>query len=244
MAQATDRSLAELSRRLAGRINLNLARTGEAARGGSGRLVSAPVDDSSSDLDLDASMDALLDAAGEGRKPRLDELRATRWQRPATAICLLVDRSGSMNGQRLASAALAAATCAWRAPAHFSVLAFSNQVIEIKGLMVARQPDDVVADVLRLRGHGTTDVALALRAAARQLHRSAATRRVTVLLSDAEVTTGGDPVIAGRALDELAIVAPADELEHARHLADGSGARLAEVGGPLSVLDALQQVLQ
>ena len=161
-----------------------------------------------------------------------------------TAICLLVDRSGSMSGDRLASAALAAAVCAWRAPNHFAVLAFYDRVVEMKGINTTKPPEQLVAEVLALRGHGTTDVALALRAAGQQLDRSRATRRLTVLLSDAEVTAGGDPVPAARALDELVIIAPSDEPEHARALIEAAGGRLAEVGGPLSVLDALRTVVQ
>lgn len=244
MSQATDRQLAALSRRLAGRVVLDLARSGPLRNRGTGRLTRVPADESATDLDLDASMDGLVQAHAERRRPRLDDLTATRWQQPITAVCLLVDRSGSMSGERLASAALAAAVCAWRAPAHFAVLAFGDKVIELKGLTQTRGAEEVVAEVLALRGHGTTDVGLALRSAHRQLAESGATRRLTVLLSDAEVTTGGDPIVSARNLDELVIVAPIDEPDHARDLAKRSGAKLAEVGGPMSVLDALRSVLE
>lgn len=244
MTQATDRDLAALSRRLAGRLVLDLARTGKASTRGVGRLVRAPADESSSDIDIDASLDAIVTARGERRPPSLEDLQAIHWQQPMTAICLLVDRSGSMNGERLASAALAAAVCAWRAPEHFSVLAFGDRVIEMKSLDGVKSPEQLVAEVLALRGHGTTDVALALRASAKQLAGTRATRRLTVLLSDAEVTTGDDPIPFARSLDELVILAPEDEPEHARALARAAGARLAEVGGPMSVLDALRRVVR
>ena len=204
----------------------------------------APADESSGDLDLDASIEAIAAARAERRAPSIDDLVASRWQQPLTAICLLVDRSGSMSGERLASAALAAAVCAWRAPKHFAVLAFGDRVVEMKSLEGTKPPDQLVAEVLALRGHGTTDVALALRAAAIQLSSSRASRRLTVLLSDAEVTTGGDPVPVARSLDELVVLAPEDEPEHARALVQAAGGRLAEVGGPMSVLDALRRVVQ
>jgi len=244
MAQATDANLARLARRLAGRLVLDLARTGKARARGVGKLITARADIASGDIDIDASLDALLTARIERRPPAVDELRATHWQKPGTAICLLVDRSGSMDGQRLASAALAAAVCAWRAPAEFAVLAFGDKVVAIKELTRTKPPEQVVGEVLALRGHGTTDVALALRAAQRQLASSTATRKLTVLLSDAEVTTGGDPTTAARSLDELVALAPADEPEHAKRLIDAAGGRLAEVEGPMSVLDALRLVVQ
>lgn len=244
MTQATDRDLAALSKQLAGRIVLDLARTGTVKSRGVGRLVRHPATPNTTDIDLDASLDAVIEARAVGRRPSLEDLQAVHWQQPATAICLLVDRSGSMNGERLASAALAAAVCAWRAPDHFAVLAFGDRVIELKGLRSTKSPETLVAEVLALRGHGTTDVALALTAAQRQLEGSAATRRLTILLSDAEVTTGDDPVPVARSLDELIVLAPADEPQHARALVAAVGGRLAEVGGPLSVLDALRRVVE
>lgn len=244
MAQATDANLSRLSRLLAGRLVLDLARTGQARSRGIGRLTTVRADLASGDIDLDASIDALVTARGERRPPAIDELRATDWKKPGTAICLLVDRSGSMDGERLASAALAAAVCSWRSPAQFAVLAFGDKVVAIKELEQTKPAEQIVAEVLALRGHGTTDVALALRAAARQLAPSTATRKLTVLLSDAEVTTGGDPVPASRSLDELIVLAPADEPEHARRLVEATGARMTEVGGPMTVLDALRRVVQ
>ena len=61
-----------------------------------------------------------------------DRLRVRGWVQPATALCLLVDRSGSMGGKPLATAALAAAAVASRAPADYSVLAFGKDVVVAK----------------------------------------------------------------------------------------------------------------
>ncbi len=244
MAQATDAELARLSRRLAGRLVLDLTRTGRARSRGVGKLVRSTATLDGGDIDFDDSLDRLTTARAERRPPAVDELFTTTWQKPRTAICLLVDRSGSMSGERLASAALAAAVCSWRAPTQFAVLAFGDKVVSIKELDEQKSPESVVAEVLALRGHGTTDVALALRAAKLQLDRSQAARKLTILLSDAEVTTGADPVPVARGLDELTILAPEDEPQHARALAAGCGARVAEVGGPFSVLDALQALVQ
>jgi Mg-chelatase subunit ChlD len=243
MARATDERLRALARRLAGRLVLDLARTGPARGRGIGRLDRGPLDATMGDLDVDASLSELLEARGMGRAVDVEQLVTTRWRRPTTAVCLLVDRSGSMSGARLVTASLAAAVCAWRAPADFAVAAFSDSVVLLKSMERSRPPERIVVDALTLHGHGTTDVALALRAASRQLARTAATRRVTVLLSDAEVTKGDDPVPIARSLDELAIIAPADGAEAATALARASGARLSTVSAPHEVVGALQEVL-
>lgn len=243
MAQATDVNLARLARALAGRLVLDITRSGQARTRGIGKLIRAPMSLSSSDIDIDASLDSLTTAQAEGRPPALEELTGTAWRKPGTAICLLVDRSGSMNGKRLACAALAAAVCSWRAPTEFAVLAFGNKVLAIKELHQTKSAETVVDQLFTLRGHGTTDIDLALRAANSQLMRSTATRKLTLLLSDAEATTGADPIPAARQLPELAVLAPEDEPEHAQRLTAASGARLETVADPLSVLGVLKRLV-
>jgi Mg-chelatase subunit ChlD len=100
-----------------------------------------------------------------------------------------------------------------------------------------------VTDVLSLRGFGTTDLVGALRVATGQLQRSAAGRRIAVLLSDCRATVPGDVLGAAKALDELCIVAPAADADEARALAASTGARLALVDGPGTVPEALAAVL-
>ncbi len=113
---ATDQRLRELARRLAGRVVVDLSRRGPTRPRGVGKLRLQRFDGGEGDLDVDASIDAVAVAAAHGGAPDLDELRARAWHRPGTALCLLVDRSGSMGGERLATAAVAAAAVAWRAP--------------------------------------------------------------------------------------------------------------------------------
>jgi len=100
-----------------------------------------------------------------------------------------------------------------------------------------------VNDVLTLRGFGTTDLAGALRTASEQLSRSRAGRRIAVVLSDCRATVEGDVAAAARGLDEVVIIAPAEDDAEARALASQIGARLATVAGPSEVPAALQTAL-
>lgn len=239
MAGATDEGLRRLARRLAGQIAVRLVQGGPARRRGTGRLRRVPLEPGG-DLDVEGSLDALVAAAVSGRPPALEDLRATVWARPAVALCLLVDRSGSVGGQRLAAASLAAAAVALRAPDDYSVVAFSDRAVVVKSQDRPRPSAAVVDDLLQLRGHGLTDLAHALDTARVQLARSAAARRVAVLLSDGRPTSGPDPVPYARRLDELVVVAPADDDAEARVLAAAAGARLRTVDGPSDVPRALR----
>jgi Mg-chelatase subunit ChlD len=243
MTSATDVELRAQARRLAARLFLDLARDQGPDRAGIGRIVSTGFRDDAGDLDIDASLDELVSARGSERAVDVEELRVRTWAKPSTAWCLLVDRSASMEGRPLATAALAAAAIAIRADDEFAVLSFGKEVVAPKAIWERRTADDVIDRVLSLRGHGTTDIAAALLAAGEQLRSSSAARRVVVLLSDCRATEPGDVLAAAKSLEELVILAPEGDSVEAIDLADKVGARWTTVAGPSSIPAALDRVL-
>lgn len=243
MARATDRSLAELAAGLAARLVIDMARSGPAASAGIGRLASVAADRADGDIDLDRSLDVLIEASASGRVCSLDELFVQRWSKPSMALALVIDRSGSMGGARLATAAVAAAACAQRAPDDWAAIAFSDRAVVLRSLDRPRPTAGVVGDILGLRGYGTTNLAAALIAAREQLARSPARRRVTLLLSDGRPTSGADPTAVARRCDELCVIAPADDAVHAADFASSVGAACAGVAGPNDFPAALAAVL-
>lgn len=242
MSRATDQTLRALARQLAARIFLDMAREHRAGGRGIGRMASRPYRPEG-DIDLDASLDALVDATARQEAVDVEALRVRSWVAPSTSWCLLVDRSGSMSGEPVATAALAAAAVSIRAGSECAVLSFGRDVVACTAMWEHHDPEDVVDRVLALRGHGTTDVAGALRAARAQLDTSGAQRRVTILLSDCRATEPGDVVAAARALDELVVIAPDGDSLEAVELAEQVGARWTTVAGPASIVAALGRVL-
>lgn len=244
MSRATDPVLRAKVQALVPRLVVERARSGPSGRIGAGRLRPTRAD-RGGDLDLDASLEAVAVARAEGRPAALDELTSLVWQRPSTAVCLLVDRSGSMDGERLATAGMAAAACALRVAesgGELSVIAFDRRAEVVVGLASPAEPRRTVERVLGLRGHGMTSLDAALRAAREQLAPARARRRITVLLSDCRVTDDVDPTAAARALDELLVIAPASDDDEARGFARRAGARvesLAALADLPVVLDRL-----
>ena len=241
MGSATDERLRAAARRLAARVVLDLGRRGAPLGRGVGRLHAVPAGDG--ELDLEASLEPVLLARAAGQPIDPDELTARVWGRPALALCLLVDASGSMGGERLAAAALTAAACAWRAPGEHAVLSFAGEPKVIRGLDSVHPAAATVEAVLALRGHGTTALAAGLRAASAQLERSRAARRVVLLLSDCRASDREDPVVVARTLPELLILAPAEDSEEAEALARASGARWAPLTGAADAPSALATLL-
>jgi len=240
---ATDVKLRQMARELAGRIVVDLARTGQPKVRGVGKLQAMPMDDSGGDLDLDASLEAIGLARATGTAPPLEDLVTRTWTRPGLALCLLIDRSGSMNGARLAAAAVAVAAAAERAPEDHAVVAFSDKAVVVKGRTQIRSREDVINDVFRLRGFGPTDLSLALRVAAEQLADSRASRKRVILFSDCRPTAGSAPEDARDLVEELHIVAPAEDCEDAQIFADAVGAKFAPLSGPSAVPEVFRTLL-
>jgi magnesium chelatase subunit D len=239
LAAATDRELHAAARRLAARLFIRLGRSAAGRVGGTRRL--EPSRSGEGDLDLERTM-----ARWPGRGPLASEdLVTTAWAARRRAMSLLVDASGSMSGAGVAMAAVAAAAVVLApgdrlAP---SVIAFSGDVRVLQPQGTRRPPADLVGDLIGLRGHGVTDLAQALRAAAAQLARADGDERVVVLLSDCLRTAGADPAAALSGIDRLHVVFPAPDPAAAAALARAGGGISLGVGGLADIGPALQRLL-
>jgi Mg-chelatase subunit ChlD len=243
MTNATDERLRAAAIRLGSSIVLERARAGRVSMSGISRLrpVRGAVD---GDLDIDASVEGISAARSQARPVALGDLTTLHWARAHTAFAVVVDRSGSMNGARLAAAATVAAACALRAPQEHAVLSFAASVDLIRPLASDIVPGVVAERLLRLRGHGVTRLSDALKAAGEQLAPARARRRVVILLSDCRATDDDDTLQTARALPELIILAPADDHEQAAQLAGLAGARWAALADPLDAAGTLDDLLE
>jgi magnesium chelatase subunit D len=175
------------------------------------------------ELDLERT----LDRTGARRPRHGSELVTRRFAAAPRAICLLVDRSGSMGGHAVALAALAAsavvsaagpdvAAGSGRESLRCGVIAFASEVLVLRTLRDPRPAERVIDDLLSLRGHGRTDLAAALRAAARMLEEVPSGRDrigTALLLSDCMHTRGLDPRTAAGALDCLHVLGTSDAVD-------------------------------
>ena len=227
LALATDQALAAAARRLAARVFVRFASGGSRPARGTRRLGPGRGD---GDLDLDRTLDRL---SGSWPPPPADLVTRT-WQARRRALCLLIDTSGSMSGLAVAIAAVAASAVMLAAAGRHDagVIAFSSEVRELHPPGSGRPPGELVGELVALRGHGTTDLAAALRAAARQLAGCRADERMVILLSDCLRTAGGDPAAALSGIDRLQVLCPLPSGPD--HRAEQAAAALASRGGGIS----------
>jgi magnesium chelatase subunit D len=209
LATATDVDLRQQARRLAARVFVRMARGGPVVRRGYRRLAPSP-GASTGDLDLERTLER-----AEGRPRALQDFVLTDWRSSRPAACLLIDHSGSMRGLGMALAAVAAAAVALAAAdrADCSVLAFNRDAIVLQSQGRPRAPRRLVTDILSLRAGGTTNLELALRAAASQLGRVTGSARIAIVMSDCLATTGGDPMAALSGIDRLHVLGTSTETE-------------------------------
>jgi len=225
LSHATDRELRTAAHRLAARVFFRLGRAARQPSRGVQRLGAGTAD---GDLDLERT----IDRWSGPWPPAADELVTRGWQARRRALCLLVDASGSMSGLAVAIAAVAGASVVLAAGRRLSpaILAFSQDVTVLQAQGTHRPPGDLVTDLVRLRGHGVTNLAGALRAASAQLATAPAEERVALLLSDCLPTTGGDPAQALDGISRLHVLCPLPSAE-----SELAAATLARRGGGMSL---------
>ena len=198
---------------------------GPGAPRGIGRIVAAPYRPDRRRPRPRRQLDAIAERRRRGRPSTSSGCGSGRGSSRRTALCLLVDRSGSMGGKPLATppsprrrwpAARPTTTASWRSARTSS----SSRPRTATG-----RTSESSTTCSRCAGHGTTDLAGALRVAGQQLaavQRRAARSRCCCRTAGRPT---GDVLAAAGALDELAIIAPAGDAERRRPSWRHAGAR-------------------
>jgi len=241
MAQALDPALRQQAAALAGQLTVRL---GAAALPGAGALRVRPgALRPGDDLDLEGSLDGLVELRTGGPEPEPPRLIGRRYRPEGPALAVVVDASGSMGGARLCTAAICAAAVVLRAPERSTVLAFAGDVAVVQDPTRPKRAEQVVGELLALQGHGSTDLAGGIDAARALLAEVGARRPTLLVVSDCEHNGPGDPVAAAGFAERVAVLAPQEAPAAARSFAQAVGGRCALVRGPLDAAAALRVLL-
>ena len=239
---AADTEVARRAHEIASRLALVRRRDRRPRSGGRGVLQSAPFDGGSDEIDLDATMDALLET--DDIAPE-DVVVRTRLLHPR-AIALLVDISGSMRGERVRTAAATVGALAGEMEDdQLAVVAFWSDAALLLPLGERVEPGTLMETLLRLPARGLTNVGFPLEIAAKELAGARTTQTRAILLSDCVHNAGADPVplAAGLArLDILLDVSGEHDALLARELAQAGRGRFSPVRTHRDVAPALDAI--
>lgn len=209
------------ARQIAARLAVPRARRDATSRRGIGELGSLPYRGGSDEIDLDKTIEVLA----ERPVPEDEDIVVRDRIRTKRSVVLAVDVSGSMKGERVATAAATVGALAGELEHDdLAVIAFWSDAAILLNLGQPVKPMELLDTIMRIPARGLTNVAFPLELAAKQLARAPMRDARVILLSDCVHNAGPDPrPFAGR-LPRLDV------------LLDASGERDVELGRDLARL--------
>jgi Mg-chelatase subunit ChlD len=226
---AADPETLRRARQIAARLAVPRPHRDVSARRGVGELASVRYRGGSDDIDLDATIDQLV----EHPVPEEDDIIVRERVRTRRSVVLLADVSGSMRGERVrTAAATVGALAAELARDDLAVVAFWSDAAVLSHLGQHVPPQRLLDQMLRIPARGLTNIAFPLQVAARELARVPARDARVLLLSDCVHNAGPDPrPLAARLprLDVLLDTSGEQDAGLARELARLGRGRLRQV---------------
>jgi Mg-chelatase subunit ChlD len=198
-----DPVLAARVRQIAARLSLRRPRGAALAHRGRGRLAGLPYTGRSAEIDLDATMERLV----EQPFPDERDIVVRDRRRSRRVVVLAVDVSGSMRGERVrTAAATVGALIPELADDDLAVIAFWSDAAVLAPLGRAQSAERVLDALLRIPARGLTNVSFPLELASRELARVPARDARVLLLSDCVHNAGPDPRLAAARLARLDVL--------------------------------------
>lgn len=214
----------------------------KARRGANGTLTTQRWRGSSDELDLDATLEALIG----NPIPEDDDIHVRERVRRRRSIVLAVDVSGSTRGEQVRTAAATAGALAGELGRDdLAVIAFWSDAALIVPLGRPVTTERLVDELLALPAQGLTNVSFPLQIAVEQLAGASTADARVILLSDCVHNAGPDPRdVAGRLprLDVLLDISGEHDAELAQDLALIGRGRCRPIRGHHDVVPALQAI--
>jgi Mg-chelatase subunit ChlD len=227
------------ARQIAARLSVPRARRDTTARRGSGELASVRYRGGSDDIDLDRTLEQLV----EHPAPEDEDIVVRERVRARRSVVLLVDVSGSMRGERVrTAAATVAALAAELERDDLAVIAFWSDAAVLAHLGRKVPPQRLLDMLVRIPAKGLTNIAFPLQVARRELAAKPARDARVLLLSDGVHNAGPDPREFARQLPRLDVLLDTSgeqDLELAGELARLGRGRLLRIGTYRDVAPAL-----
>lgn len=239
-----DPQVRALARAIASRMSIPKPRIDETARRGLGELETLPYRGSSDEIDLDRTIEVLA----ETPVPEDEDILVRERLRTKRSVVLLVDVSGSMKGERIATAAATVGALAGELTHdRLAVVAFWSDAAVLLHLGEAVRPMELLDAILHIPARGLTNVAFPLEVAARELAGVPSREARVILLSDCVHNAGPDPRPIAAKLPRVDVLLDATgekDIELGREIASRGRGTCHVLRGYRDVAPALSAILR
>lgn len=146
------------------------------------------------ELDLDRTLDQPLRPTPGGGSPwQPEDVLLTRREPRDAQLCVMLDMSLSMTGEKIALTAVAAAILHMKLE-HLALVAFDTEAVTLVRAGERVNTRELVRRVLLVPAQGYTNIHAGLEAGLTQLRQARPRERIGLLLSDGVANVGWDPV--------------------------------------------------
>ncbi len=169
-----------------------------------GDVVAAPFDFQSDEIALDQTLAQLTSDSVLS----YDKIFVLDRRRSKKAAVLMIDASGSMQGENLSMAAASASSLAMNLDYRheYSVVLFSERVHVLKRMEQSLHLDRVICNVLDILPEGRTNIGLGLSVGLKELHRSRLAQRQGILLTDGWQNVRQNPLTIAARFPRLHVI--------------------------------------
>jgi MoxR-like ATPase len=196
-----DPELQEIARRYASRLIVQMASKIAGLGVKSGRLRQVQAGLESDEIEVDATLERMIDYPAKPLEENLVVLARPPEQK---ACVVMLDHSDSMTGTKVVMAALTAAVIALHFRQNYGVVTFNTRARVLKQLAAHKSATQIAGEILSLRANGYTNIRAALELGIGEIRN--ADKRVGILITDGDWTYGGDPYQAARRFDSLHVI--------------------------------------
>ncbi len=155
----------------------------------------------------DFNMEATLDNVLGKEIITYEDILGIEKKRKRKGGVIILDVSGSMQGDKIINAALIASVAAHQLRKDdYSFMMFSEDVKVMKRAGERRKVDKLILDVLNVHPIGYTDISKALEEGFKQLQKIRSKNKWAILITDGMYNRGGNPAVMAKKFGNLNVI--------------------------------------
>jgi len=156
------------------------------------------------EIELDRTIEGII----ENPVPSYSNIYILEKKKRKKASVIIIDVSGSMQGENLSIAAIATASMAMNLDRkdEYSIILFSEEVNRFKRIYEQKEIDEVIKEILNIQPRGRTNIGIGLLAGLEEIQRSTIDQRIGILLTDGRQNIGNDPISLARKYPQLHVI--------------------------------------